>query len=450
MIDLVRQEPATLRDIVSPSNAADYLADPSAAALISYYLKTFGRDVRRVVDEHFALREQATDLAHYPPLAHLSPQQRDAVFRNIGALQLTYGCDGKCPDCGFDALPGVREHMPFPIVQEIVQHYAKDLLRNTCPCYWASDALDYDWIDPAGRHWTYADVEKLFIGEAYYRPYLSTVIPAGREHVAHALTMIDRVSFLRRPHARDPQATQAQFSNIYDLVVITPGNLNVRTSMKGNAQSKRLGETGIGCMQGMLLTPRGLYSVVQNPGIHAESPQKQFVIPFKVDRPDMPIVPGADIRDILEQHIPLQVDIGFAGVPPGEREVTAFSFFEDPQGAGMLVTLFRGTTVTDVMTPEQFFAKLAPDMTIDELLASRRNGIIQDMEDDVDAISLSEVLPPRDDEEKLALRKTKARLGEEIRELEGCKDREFAIKSAIRDYFHHVWEDNVAVFPQAS
>ena len=67
---------------------------------------------------------------------------------------------------------------------------------------------------------------------------------------------------------------------------------------------------GIGCLDGAVLTPHGVYSITQvfGPQSFESAPERQFVVPFRRDaNTKLPEV-GDDVRWVLSNHLPLLSD----------------------------------------------------------------------------------------------------------------------------------------------
>ena len=336
------------------------LEDPTCAAQVAYYAKGTNAKVRKVLNEHFNQQRLETDLDHFPPIVHLNEQQRVVFFSRMHCMQLTYGCNGGCRKCGFDAAPQSQEHIPFRIIEAIINKYGSHKTETPSALYWASDPLDYRYRDPVtGKTYTYKDVEELVENKLGYLPDVFTSLPSGSEKIAESLKVIHRISVMPENKERIDALAPEKWENVVKngIEKINVGNMNIQSGTQGNLETSRKVESGIGCYNGTLLTPRGAYSIVQNPGLNTASPQKQFVIPFLGNNPQRPHV-GEDIRSLLAQHMPHYIRTDLIQIAAGTQSVPMFCTIDDPDFPDrILVVIWKGSTITGVNDADSYFHK---------------------------------------------------------------------------------------------
>lgn len=307
---VVTSDPRQLAQAVTSENVDCILRDRASASFLAYYQKWLTGGVRHRMNAHFASLHRESDPEGFGPLDPYTDAERRAICRNLGAFQLTYGCNGACNFCGFGAIPGVRSHIPFPVVRRIIVTYGEALRSAGKPFfYWASDPFDYRSLDD-GREVTYGDVHALVERELRYSPYVSTVVPKGSgDAVTKFIDLggrIDRLSSHGNGRARDPIAPVIAYL-AKEVLHVQIRNLDVHADpVRRLVAPSGDDQVGIGCFTGMLITPRGVYSVVQTNKYHPATPQIQFVVPFRGEQPDHTPREGDDVRTVLQQHIPLK------------------------------------------------------------------------------------------------------------------------------------------------
>ncbi len=286
----------------------DNLEDDAVMAHFSYWEKWLKKDHRRLVDEAVEKKKQL-----YPgnseslPLnldKKFSQQELDLIFKNLGAIQLTFGCSKGCPFCGFDAIKGVREAIPYSQLANLFKNHGDKLKRNEPLLYWASEPSDYASKEGLEDK-TYADVHQLAVEYAGYNPHITSKETTDEKWV----------DFLQTGPINNPRVS------VYGLdakaLVVVEKNFSisgksVRNAMtavgEGEKHKKGMGisaekndmpnEFGIGCFNGTLLTPRGLYNVIQVP-ISKKYPQGQMMVPIeKIETGEIKI--GDYLPDILK------------------------------------------------------------------------------------------------------------------------------------------------------
>ncbi len=356
--------PAELSQRIDDAALPDVLQFPPAAAFISYYQRGFSKGAQAIIDRHFRERHQTfvehPSLDTFPPLQQFNEATQAKIFRALAALEITTGCNaginaGCGKWCGLDAIQGVRHHIPFNVLEEIVDRHGDMLLGNQTPLYYASDVSDYRDGDKR-----YKDVERLFEEQCEYRPYVSTVFAKGSEDAMRNVH-VHRISIGENTHSLlERGLLEVHQESLRERIHPMPLGLS-------GGEATKLSPTGIGCFNGLLMNSRGVYFITQNVGVNSAAPQKKLVIPYIGDNPVTP-QPGDDIRSVLSQHIPL---LAVLRDPLGRHEVMQFvrrhtkqsltalpnvTFINDPATTEFapLAVIFQGTKITRVVSPEDY------------------------------------------------------------------------------------------------
>ncbi len=115
-------------------------------------------------------------------VSRFSKEQMEDMMSNIGAIQLTEGCNTGCPDCGLEAIKGVRDYIPFDFLEGLLEKH-KNILNSDFILYYASEPFDYD----DGKH-TYEDVHDMVMKKTVstdkplgYSPCVFTSLAKGHE-----------------------------------------------------------------------------------------------------------------------------------------------------------------------------------------------------------------------------------------------------------------------------
>jgi hypothetical protein len=115
-------------------------------------------------------------------LSQYSEKEIELILKNLASLQLTEGCNGRCPFC-FLARKGERRGVTarysFSSLKKFENKYASKLISSFV-LYAESDPFDYYDKDEDGNEYTFLDVYKLFPSQAHA---LSTAIPKGSEEM---------------------------------------------------------------------------------------------------------------------------------------------------------------------------------------------------------------------------------------------------------------------------
>jgi hypothetical protein len=289
--------------------------DRALRAHLSYWEKWYGEPIRKLIDEIMSHSEESGEGSLPLHLEQIySKEQLRIIFSSLGAIQLTFGCSKNCPMCGIDAVPGVREQFPYPVLRNMFESYGALLTSNnnlSRPIlYWASDPSDYQWSDGT-QNYTYQDVHALARRFGKYTPHLTT-----KEYRRE-----DWIKFLRKhPDKRLSVhgVTEEQAAAIRQAVVRKAkkdeGKEKERTRLVGIGvkqvtgigisivkDQSHIGKRGIGCFNGLLLTPRGLYNLFQVP-ISRRFPQGHIVVPLE-NITDTPVGIGDSLMQIMREKV---------------------------------------------------------------------------------------------------------------------------------------------------
>ena len=363
MEKLFFSRPSEFKEKFTPTEQTEY--DRVAAQLLAYYQKTLNPEQRKLLDDHFKkIHEQLAehpDVEHFEPLKNFTEQERQTIFENLGSIQLSFGCNGGCEKCGLDAIPGVRDNLPFELIEQFVARYERELQVSKPFLYWASDPLDYRSPRAGGGTHTYHDVETLFQKKLGYRPFVSTVIPKGSEDVVQNLTTIDRLSigknedYLKKRGLLTKINQQGDYGHpkAIDNYHVTMLNLGAEHTEFENEVGENM---GIGCFNGMLITPRGVYSVIQSLGWNPNAPQRQFVIPYEGKISRAPQV-GDDVRDVLKNHVPiLERSSGHLQRQTWKKDESIYQYFitqNDENSDKILFVGYQGVRVNHILSEEK-------------------------------------------------------------------------------------------------
>jgi len=313
-----RQLSQRLRDMHNQGLLGTFLKeaayDRALIAHLSYWEKWYWEPIRAQIDKAMCHSDEhgETVLPLHLEQAY-STEQLNMIFSSLGAIQLSFGCSKNCPMCGIDAVPGVREQFPFPVLRSMFERYGKLLTSYNNPArpilYWASDPSDYQWDDGTTTY-TYPDVHALARRYGKYTPHLTT-----KEYRRQ-----DWVKFLKKhPDKRLSVhgATEEQAAVIRQAVAHKTKKdekEKERTRLVGIGKKhvtgigvsilrdhSHVGERGIGCFNGLLLTPRGLYNLFQVP-ISERFPQGHIVVPLERIT-DTPVAVGDSLMQILREKV---------------------------------------------------------------------------------------------------------------------------------------------------
>lgn len=357
-----------LAEFAARSSSTELTHDPTNLAALGHFQRMLSRPAQEAIEQHFrsVYREfiKSPDLASFPPLRHLSADTRDQVFAQLLALSLTVGCNagfaGGCIEwCGALAIPGVKQHIPFPVFEEIVARYGRILARNQTGPNWASDVSDYVSKRYDGSIVHYRDVQDFFLEKTGFAPFVSTTFATGSLERMRGVK-INRIH-ISDPHS--PRLKQAVEEHPEAQLAI------VDVINAGLPFGGRFSAYGIACGNGMLIDPRGVYSIVLSFGRNRSAPQHEFVVPFIGDRPFKPEV-GDDIRVVLSQNIP------------------KLSWWREPFGVHLMMELCQKHYMTSLgsLTSVALFEN--PERPSETLIVKHRDNIVVDVQP-VDSYVLS-------------------------------------------------------------
>lgn len=258
-----------------------------------------------------------------------SPEELHAIFSNIGAVQLTYGCSMACKLCGLDALPGVREHIPFPQVKHLLQQFGNIFPKEGINTffYYASDPWDYKSEDD-GEKRDFKDVYRL----AKEFTQKSSCIRTRK--------VTDVQWFYDLGELKEGENFNAEISTLglsSGQIYALYGKVdNEKLDVLGSRDRRGIGRDilespdsikgpGIGCFDGVVLTPRGLYSSVQL-CVSEQYPQGMAIVPFErcdIDR----VKVGMRIEEALQYVIPIHRNIKGSGNVKYENGLSEFEVY---------------------------------------------------------------------------------------------------------------------------
>jgi hypothetical protein len=316
-------------------NSAENL---SLVAQLSYWEKWLEKDQRKLVDKAVAKKREVyegdEDKDSLP--LHLekrfTPEELSLIFSSTGSIQLCFGCSKGCPFCAFDAVPGVREHIPYSQLVNLFQKYGKELGKGKPILYWASEPSDY--ASKMGlEDKTYQDIHQLAVQYAGYNPGITSKETNDEEWLDFLSTQKEAGSPTARVSVFDKSPEKiAEFKEKYGGTIFTVGaGISHLQGMGASIEQEksRIFEQGIGCINGIFLTPRGIYGVAQV-AISSEFPQGQVISPLETIS-EIEIKPGDELKRILRHSIitaPIN-DLGQQKSPISSHNVEGFSSGRD-------------------------------------------------------------------------------------------------------------------------
>lgn len=268
--------------------------DHTLIAQLSYWEKWLDKKHQKLLEKK--LKERRSEDGFLPLALEKRFSTRDlkAIFSNLGAAQLTYGCSYGCKLCSFDAVPKSRESIPFNQLENLFACFGKELKRPSTFLYWASDPHDYRDGDKE-----YPDVHQLAVDHAGYNPHITTrELKDGQWFdFMTGQSENNRISLRREV---DSAKKAEMFGGRKLNVLNSPFVKGIGTSFDPEKKDSEV-DRGSGCFNGCLLSPRGLYNIVQV-GISEEYPQGQYVIPIDTLASDR-IEPGQRLKDVLRRSV---------------------------------------------------------------------------------------------------------------------------------------------------
>lgn len=288
------QKDGALKDFFEKAVKSD-----SLLALISYWQKWLTPEQGKLFDKILEERkEHDAESSESLPLnleKKFTPEELDLIFSHLQAIQLSFGCSGGCPKCALDAVPEVREHIPYDKLENLFKTHGKSLNQSQPILYFASEPENYRDKE---KNKTYPEVHKLAEEYAGYSPYIASGQIDDKKWLAFLGDKQARVSVFGQS-AREIRKIKRRIGkkNVGVKLVGEGEEHQKGIGLSYTKNSPRDGKKGIGCQHGVLLTPRGLYNVVQIP-ISEDYPQGQIVIPLEKFS-DEPINREDQLEDIL-------------------------------------------------------------------------------------------------------------------------------------------------------
>lgn len=219
-------------------------------------------------------------------LSEFSENQKRKIFKNLGAMQLTIGCSIGCPDCGLEAEKRVRDYIPAKLATSLFRQYRTQLAsKKTRALYYASDPLDYSFD---GKD--YFEIENEYKENAGENLCTITAVPRGKEETVFKSLLeeegiisgrkINAISVTKFNYSRLEKAFKKfsqenaeilpdDFSSEFSEFIKDNPFVRDYYNEKGRAKRHKLGKQnkdnldsiGIGCFNGVLITPEGVYNI---------------------------------------------------------------------------------------------------------------------------------------------------------------------------------------------
>lgn len=275
-------------------------------AFLSYWEKYLSKEKQVLVDKIILKKTDVYGKSNELPLGlekRFSEEEIKKIILKMKAIQLTYGCSKGCVFCGFDAVHGVRDFIPYSQLLNLFKKYGHELGDASPFLYWASEPNDY--AHKLGlKDKTYADVDQLAQRYSKYSPHVTSKDysiewleylknkPNNRDRISAYGMSAKNINKIRRTAGEDINIVgndQKQYSDI---------GKNFYSLSNDEKEKALISSRGIGCINGFLLTPRGLYNVLNLKGPTDKFPQGQVVVPFQ-EFIDIDIKIGDNIENIL-------------------------------------------------------------------------------------------------------------------------------------------------------
>ncbi len=285
-------------------------SDPDLLAKIAYWEKWLKKDQFELLESiRDKQRERHANTPDTLPLGiekRFTEKELQLIFENISAIQLTYGCSAGCPHCGFDAIKGVREHIPYPELETLYKKYGHLMGKSKAFLYWASEPSDYRSEDSKGQKKVYADVHELAVKYAGYHPQVTTIRREEEwlDQLKEFASGRPRIS--TQGLGKEDLAELKEKADLREIKMTTADGLRHFSGMGISEKKQRdidpeILKSGIACKDGILLTPRGLYSIVVTP-ISKKFPQGTIIVPLE-GVSDRTIEPGENMEDVLRRSV---------------------------------------------------------------------------------------------------------------------------------------------------
>jgi len=297
--------------------------DESLRANLSYWEKWLEKDqqvlLEKVIEKKKEIYPLQSDSLPLQLEKRFSEKELEIIFSNIEAIQLTFGCSKGCGFCGFDAIKGVREHIPYSQLANMFQRYGKELSRGKPFLYWASEPSDYVFKEGLEDR-TYEDVHQLAVKFAGYDPDVTSFNLTDKKWIDFMASKTSEYRTGRRLSVFGMKEEKLQ--ELQERVWASTEEIE---GSGGNAQEvklygqqfrhvKGMGKTfeeqqsiedvpraGIACVDGVLLTPRGIFNLFVVP-ISKEYPQGVIIIPLEKIT-DEPVKIGDKLREVMRRSV---------------------------------------------------------------------------------------------------------------------------------------------------
>ena len=206
-------------------------------------------------------------------------------------MQLNLGCSIGCPFCGVSApkLTSQSQYFSFSDLLKVTAQFATPSFKaNNSFLYWASDP--FDWHDTVGgRTFHYPDAHAAVAKFGRYKPYVSTAVPSGSEVlIAENQKIVNRISRSPVNAARvedlreliGPKMEQALYNVEIDFGLSErTRRLPVLAPAYEAQRAKKDQAGGIGCFNGVLVTPDRFSNIAQLRGSErAKFPERQITV----------------------------------------------------------------------------------------------------------------------------------------------------------------------------
>ncbi|NQV13607.1 MAG: hypothetical protein HQ530_04900 [Parcubacteria group bacterium] len=287
--ELARQ----LKVIDAEGSLSEYLGglfrdDPDRAiAFFSYWEKYFSKKVRATVEDAVVKQREGQPHTELPLGLEKKYSRRELkiIMDNLIALQPTFGCKKGCPYCMVDAvyleepesMPhdqvmnsiNRREELNAPWYRKLVLHYASEPEDYS----YTSDGREYRFGDLL----TDADASKVeFVTRSDDESFLRTV--AGSNAGKRSL---NNATVSRRRRQNDAKKGEDYFPNMKTKKQTRKTDHHKGIGLSLVKDRSLVGKQfSNGFPEGVLITPRGLYSIIEG-AISDQCPQGQLVVPFE-------------------------------------------------------------------------------------------------------------------------------------------------------------------------
>lgn len=301
----------------------DAAEDEALKAHLSYWEKWLEKDQQALLEKIIDRKKEIYPLkSESLPLElekKFTEKQLEMIFSNVKAIQLTFGCSKGCAFCGFDAIKGVREHIPYSQLANMFQRYGKELSKGEPFLYWASEPSDYASKEGLEDR-TYEDVHELAVQYAGYDPGVTSFNLTDKKWIDFMARKTSAYRTGRRLSVfgmkeEKLQALQHRVRESEEEIKFS-GKKAQRVSLFGKEYKhvKGMGKTfeeeedvedvpkaGIACVDGVLLTPRGLFNLFVIP-ISREYPQGVIITPLEKISDD-PVKSGDELREVMRRSV---------------------------------------------------------------------------------------------------------------------------------------------------